>query len=141
MTTTPDRTPQRVLIVDASDDSREVLRTILSKRGVQIFEAREEQAGLEIAQRQHPDVIVLDTEGSSSDFDACDKLAEQADSDRASVVLLGNIKRWNGAAPREIVRKPYHYGPLIRKIEALLAESPLAESSCAAGTQPVAKAA
>ena len=112
-----------VLIVDESDDSREVLRTILSQRGVQIFEAREERSGLQIAKDQHPDVIVLDVDTPASDCALCDEIAEQADIDKASVVLLGTVSSWKGTRPHQIVRKPYHYGPLIRKIEALLADS------------------
>lgn len=126
MTSSSEQLPGSVLIVDASDDSREVLRTILAKRGVQIFEAREENTGLAIAKTQHPNVIVMDADAPSSDLAVCDELAEQADMDRTSVVLLGSIRRWKGTTPREIVRKPYHFGPLIRKIEALLAESPTA---------------
>ena len=114
--------PRSVLIVDESDDSREVLRTILSQRGIQIFEAREQQAGLQIAKAQHPDVLVLDVDTPTGDLVHYDEIAEQAEIDRTSVVLLGKIPQWNGRSPREIVRKPYHYGPLIRKIETLLAE-------------------
>ena len=123
MTSSSKQMPGSVLIVDASDDSREVLRTILSKRGVQIFEAREENTGLAIAKTEHPKVIVVDIDAPTNDLAVCDELAEQADIDRASGVLLGSIRHWKGTTPREIVRKPYHFAPLIRKIEALLAES------------------
>ena len=124
MTITPDHSPHSVLIVDESDDAREVLRTILARRGVRIFEAREERTGVAIARSQRPSVIVVDVDASPNDLTVCDELAEQADIDRTSVVLLGSIRRWKGTTPREIVRKPYHFGPLIRKIEGLLAESP-----------------
>ena len=120
MSSSPEKS---VLIVDESEDSREVLRTILSQRGVRIFEACEERSGLQIARDEHPNVIVFDVDTTAGDFSLCDEIAEQADIDKSSVVLLGSISRWQGESPREVVRKPYHYGPLIRKIEALLAEA------------------
>ena len=124
MSMTSDNPNHSVLIVDESDDSREVLRTILGKRGVRTYEAREQHTGLAIARAHRPNVIVVDVDAPTSDLTVCDELAEQADSDRTSVVLLGSIRRWKGSTPREIVRKPYHFGPLIRKIESLLAELP-----------------
>ena len=112
-----------VLIVDESEDSREALRAILSRRGVQILEAPEGRAGLAIARDQHPDVIVLDVDEVAADSAVCGEISEQVKSDSTSLVLLGSLSRWSGHAPREIIPKPYHYGPLIRKIEELLAES------------------
>ena len=115
--------PPRVLIVDESEDSREALRAILSRRGVQILEAREGTAGLAIAREERPHVIVLDVDETAGDSAVCDEIAEQAKLDRSSLVLIGTTARPKGAALREIVSKPYHYAPLIRKIEELLAES------------------
>ena len=57
----PAATPRRsVLIVDRSEDSREVLRTVLEKRGVRTWEATEARQGVELARQHHPQVIVLD---------------------------------------------------------------------------------
>ena len=116
-------TPQRVLIVDESDDSREVLRTILSRRGIQIFETHERLAALAIAQQHHPDVIVLDVDEAAGDFDVCDEIYAQAKSDNTALVLLGRLPHGSEPSSRQTIAKPYHYGPLIRKIEELLAES------------------
>ena len=112
-----------VLIVDQSEDSREVLRTILQTRGVRILEAQEGPAGLAIARDHHPDVIVLDVDDAAAEVDLCEEFAEQADHDRTSLVMIGTLRRWPGRAPSEFISKPYQYGPLIRKIEELLADA------------------
>lgn len=114
------QSPQSVLIVDPSDDARQVLRTVLARRGVKIWEAREGAAGLQLARDMHPDVIVLDAE--SDDDPACQALASQAGEDETPLILLGTARRAAGPGG-EYVAKPYQYGPLIHKIESLLTEA------------------
>jgi DNA-binding response OmpR family regulator len=118
---------QSVLIVDPLDESREVLRTALERRGMHIFEARRGSEGLDIAREYHPDLVVLDVEIEeespqelSRGFRAASPMAPPA------MIMLGSIRRQVPAGePGEFVSKPYHYGPLIRKIESLLTEAPL----------------
>ncbi len=117
--------PRRVLIVDASKDSRDVLRTILERRGVRILEAQEARRGLEVLREYHPDVVVLDLESSSADDEAVQAAYDfEVESSNASLVVLGNL-RAHGTTGSHVVHKPYHYGPLIRKIEQLVERSSL----------------
>ena len=115
-----------VLIVDRSEDTREVLQTALRRRGVRTFSADHSTPGLELAQKYHPDLIVLDLEVDDSNPDAvCGPFAQQAYADRAPLVVLGSVSRRRELAPdAEFVAKPYHYGPLIRRIEELLVANP-----------------
>ncbi len=112
--------PTRVLIVDQSDDSRDVIRTVLERRGVEILEALSARAGLEILREQRPDVIVLDLEADAAD-DA--QLQAQYDDElaanKAEMVILGNLRRDECPSSCHLVRKPYHYKALIEKIEQL----------------------
>lgn len=115
--------PRRtVLIVDSSDETREVLRTALAGRTTRVLEASRAEQGLALARQHHPDVIVLDleidtpsTESLAADFNA------QSESHPASLVLLGSARWVRKTCPgSQFVNKPYHYAPLIRKIESLL---------------------
>jgi len=120
-----------VLIVDRSDETREVLQTVLQRRGVRTLAAGRMAAGLDLARQHQPDLIVLDLElddvaegtdelmGQASFGDAGETPAPQY---QPRLVLLGNLRGWRDRLPEgEFVPKPYHYGPLIRKIEELLA--------------------
>jgi CheY-like chemotaxis protein len=127
------REQDSVLIVDCSEESREVLRTVLARRGLRILEASEARAGLELARRHHPGVIVLDLETESADDDGV-RAQYDAQSEREGswLLVLGSSRRpmpSRGAT----LPKPYHFAPLIRKIEELLdsavkANRPKAES-------------
>jgi DNA-binding NtrC family response regulator len=120
--TLPGGPRHRVLIVDRSEDSREVLRAALERRGIQILEATGARQGAALAEQHHPAVIILD-----SDSEAAEDVQVRAQFDAASrehqtaVVVLGRTRRVERPAPHEqFVAKPYHYAPLIRTIEQLL---------------------
>lgn len=121
-----------VLIIDRSAETREVLRTALTQRGTDVWEASRAEEGLALARKHHPDVIVLDLEIAQEANEAvCGEFYSRA-TVLAPIVLLGAAKRVAQSFPGgQFVTKPYHYAPLIRKIEALLDESqrPLTRSA------------
>jgi CheY-like chemotaxis protein len=112
-----------VLIVDHSDDTREVLQTALRRRGLQTLAASRPGPGLELARRHRPDLIVLDLETDepgSEDLSA--HFARQSRNHHTPLVILGSVRR--DLPEGEFVPKPYHYGPLIRRIEELVGTGP-----------------
>ena len=56
----------RVLIVDRSRESREVLRTLLERRGATTIEADRPEQAVQLADSLRPDLIVLDAESDHS---------------------------------------------------------------------------
>ncbi len=116
---------RRVLIVDQSEDTREVLRAALERRGVETLEASGARQGIELARQHHPQVIVLDLEADAAADEQVQAQydAESRDHD-ARLVVLGRTCRYKRTLPSDrIVSKPYHYAPLIRTIERLLGGS------------------
>ncbi len=110
-----------VLIVDASDETRVVLQTALERRGVRTMAAGQSKLGLAMAQEHHPDLIVLDLEiDSCCPDEVAAPFAAQSRRDNASLVLLGSVRRRHPLPQGEYVAKPYHYAPLIRRIEEIL---------------------
>lgn len=116
--------PKRVLLVDQSDDARDVIRTILERRGVEIFEAPTARAGLELMRPLQPHVIVLDLEtpGALNNYRSSGTDQELA-GQQAEIVILGNLRRDQQPSRQHVVRTPYHYGPLIQMIEELARRS------------------
>lgn len=110
-----------VLIVDRSEDVREVLATALARRGVRTFAASRVLRGLELAREVQPDLIVCDLETDACAARVCNDLASQCGNTSSRVLLLGTIRNAGKVPPEgEFVAKPYHYGPLIRRIEELV---------------------
>jgi DNA-binding response OmpR family regulator len=113
-----------VLVVDPLEETREVLRTSLERRGVRILAASKPEQGLALARQYRPDLIVLDLECQTGEGHASDELAAESLADETPLLVLGSVRRSAASAPScQFVSKPYHYGPLIRKIEALLEQA------------------
>jgi DNA-binding response OmpR family regulator len=111
-----------VLIVDSSEETREVLKTALERRGMRTYAASRAQRGLELARRHRPDVIVLDLDaGSGTPEELCSPFAAQSEAYPTRLIFLGGIcRRRRRPSGGEFISKPYHYGPLVRRIEELL---------------------
>ncbi|MFV1967026.1 MAG: response regulator [Pirellulaceae bacterium] len=112
----------RVLIVDESAECREVLRTLLERRGVSTCEASEARQGLTLMREQCPDVVVLDMDSRSADDDVVRREYDRHSRDQhTALVYLGVARRRPDESPPGCaISKPYHYAPLIRTIEQLL---------------------
>ncbi|NOY42927.1 MAG: hypothetical protein GXP26_13970 [Planctomycetes bacterium] len=112
----------RVLIVDSSSEAREILRTLLKRRGTETLEASAATHANEILERQQPDLVVYDADcdrsPSQEDSRVLGRTASRSDT---PIVVLGTTKRHLSPLPTgQLVTKPYHYGSLIRRIEELL---------------------
>jgi len=119
---TPLVSERSVLIVDGSEENREVLKAALERRGCRILSASRAERGLQLARRHHPDVIVLDLElSTASPEELCAPFARETEATATRLVILGTMRRCERGFPTgEFVAKPYHYGPLVRRIEQLL---------------------
>lgn len=111
--------PDSVLIVDRSIEAREVLRTLLERRGMRILETSEAREGLRLLCDERPRLVVLDSEClERADRDVEAALATATRQSDTALVLLGKLTKGCQADLADaVVPKPYHYGPLIRTIE------------------------
>ena len=102
-----------------------MLKTVLQRHGVQIIEAVGGDDGLDLARQCHPDVVVLDVDSVDvANQSVCDGFNGHMREENTAVVLLGTIPAANRPLrSSETIAKPYHYGPLIRKIEELLQQA------------------
>ncbi len=109
-----------VLIVDRSAEAREVLRMALTRQGVRVIEAMQPANGLTLARSHHPNVIVIDLDNCGIGERVAAEFAGIAVDDGATLLALGNDLRARDLSACEFVAKPYHYKPLILKIEESL---------------------
>lgn len=112
----------RVLIVDESTDSREVLSELLTRHGATTVAARRPQQAIALAEQVHVDLIVFDAESDRTESGrGSDDLKAAANRNGTPIVILGTVRHAkNLARSGQFLPKPYHYGQLIHKIEYLL---------------------
>lgn len=110
-----------VLVVDPSDETRDILCSVLQQRGLRTWGARRTTEARELVETHAPDCIVVDLDDRLPGQTPCEVAAQLGD--RAVFVFLSATCRRAAQlpAPGELVAKPYQYAPLIRKIEVLLA--------------------
>jgi CheY-like chemotaxis protein len=111
-----------VLIVDPCEESREILRTALEHKGLRIHATGVREQGAALARTHQPSLIVLDLEVARDASESlCGPNSGPSAASPPSIVVLGTCRRTRRRLPSgEFVSKPYHYGPLIRRIEELL---------------------
>jgi CheY-like chemotaxis protein len=116
-------TTASVLIVDRSADNREVLRTVLERQGLRVFEAAEAESGLALARNHQPDVIVFDAESGDVTNDRQAAAVLAAYSQRSRLLVLGQCADKPRLAGLRQLAKPYHFGPLVHTIHQLAAKA------------------
>lgn len=119
-----DQNSHRVLIVDRSAESREILRTLLERSGTAAILAARPDEATTLAVSARPDLIVLDADSDlSEDHQASRQLSDAARRTSTPIVVLGKFSRQTTPlAAGEHLAKPYHYGHLLRKIADVLEE-------------------
>src|SRR5262245_707802 len=124
----PPMPPQQrtILIVDDDHEILESMRTILENKGFRILAARDGNAGLMIAERENPDLIVLDMMmPKKSGFLVLEKLKSRPGGLIPTIMITGNEGSRHRAyaemlGVRDYIRKPFAMEKLVRAIERVL---------------------
>ena len=122
-----------ILIVDDDHEILESMRTILENKGFRILAARDGNAGLMIAERENPDLIVLDMMmPKKSGFLVLEKLKSRPGGLIPTIMITGNEGSRHRAyaemlGVRDYIRKPFAMEKLVRSIERLMGVKPRGE--------------
>jgi DNA-binding response OmpR family regulator len=120
---------KKILIVDDQPQIRELVAITLQLSSYQILLAENGQQAIEIAQTEHPDVILLDVMLSGSDLDGlevCRRLKKNPATEDIPIVLLtahgqmSDIEAGKAAGADDYFTKPFSPIALMKKIEAVL---------------------
>lgn len=113
--------PKKVLIVDESEETRDVLSTALERRGVKTFTASIPRRGAVIAREEKPDLVIFDIDSVTAPPEqALSAFSKEAEIDEAPIMAIGSGKFTVPASEGEFISKPYHFLPLLEKIEQFL---------------------
>jgi CheY-like chemotaxis protein len=120
----------RVLVIDDEPDVRWLLRLSLERIGHEVLLAEDGLRGVAMAQRQHPDAIVLDLMMPVMDgYGVLDALAKDGRTSEVPVLVLtakaipSEEERVTHAGARRFVTKPFDPLDLARELDLLLTSS------------------
>lgn len=120
---------KKILIVDDQAEVRELVQVTLEIGDYKIFTAENGQEALEIAQAEHPDIILLDIMMPGSDVDgleACRRLKSDPATSDITIVMLSakgqesDIDAGNNAGADDYFTKPFSPIALIEKVEEVM---------------------
>ena len=120
---------KKILIVDDQVEVRELVQVTLEIGDYEILKAENGQQALEIAQAEHPDIILLDImmPGSAIDgIEACRRLKADPRTAKITIVMLSakgqeiDIETGKIAGADHYFTKPFSPIALIEKVEAVI---------------------
>ena len=115
-----------ILLVDDDNEILESMRAVLENKGYRILIARDGNAGLTIAEREGPDLIVLDMMmPKKSGFLVLEKLKGRPGGLIPTIMITGNEGSRHRAyaemlGVRDYLRKPFAMEKLVRSVEKIL---------------------
>ncbi|CAN5844540.1 response regulator [soil metagenome] len=82
-------TGRTIMVVEDYDDTRLMLRQALESRGYRVLEAMNGQEAVDIADREHPDLILMDLDLPILDgISATQRIRQQAEMDGVPIVAV-----------------------------------------------------
>ena len=117
----------RILYVEDNDDNVYMLKNRLERRGHEVLVARDGRAGVEVAQAERPDLILLDLGLPVLDGWEAAKLLKEDERTRAIPVIALSAHAMAGDRTQALAAgcddydtKPVDFPRLLGRIEALL---------------------
>jgi len=120
----------RVLVVEDHEDTRFMLKTMLEMRGLSVVEATDGEAAIAVAEREHPDLILMDGSLPSLDgFAATRRIRELAFARDVPIVFLSGhaqpateAKAFEAGCTDYLV-KPFTFREMDRVLQQHLSQS------------------
>ena len=115
-----------ILLVDDDNEIIESMRTVLEAKGYRVMVARDGNAGLTVAERENPDLIVLDMMmPKKSGFLVLEKLKGRPGGLIPTIMITGNEGSRHRAyaemlGVRDYIRKPFAMEKLVKSVEQIL---------------------
>jgi DNA-binding response OmpR family regulator len=119
-----------ILLVDDDHEILESMRMVLESKGFRVLAARDGNAGLMIAERENPDLLILDMMmPKKSGFLVLEKLRSRPAGLIPTIMITGNEGSRHRAyaemlGVRDYIRKPFAMEKLVRAVERIMGIKP-----------------
>jgi CheY-like chemotaxis protein len=121
--------PKKILIVDDSEDTREMMAKLLELEAFSVITAKDGNAGLAVSADQHPDLIITDINmPNMNGIEMIRQLRMLPNIERIPIMAItaygnGVAQEALDAGADSATTKPIPFGALIAEIRKLLASS------------------
>ena len=120
---------KRILVIEDTEDNRQIIRDLLSSVGYELIEAVDGVAGVALAQKERPDLILMDIQLPEIDgyeatrrIRAVPELAKVPIIAVTSYALSGDEAKTREAGCDGYVAKPFSPRQLLAKVREFLPE-------------------
>ena len=127
--------PSKIIIIDDNPDFRFTMETFLKKNGFETLTAEDGQSGMDMIEKERPDLILLDVmmESFYSGFDVCKSVQSNPALRDIPIIGISGMGTELGVSPEtsgdedyfkvdEFFEKPVDKEKLLDRIKELLAE-------------------
>jgi two-component system, cell cycle response regulator DivK len=118
---------KRILIIEDQEDNRAILRDLLSQAGYELIEAADGEEGVKLAQKEHPDLILMDIQLPVIDgYEATRRIKATADLKSIPIIavtsyaLSGDEAKARAAGCDGYVTKPFSPRDLLAKVRQFM---------------------
>ncbi len=119
---------RRILVVEDTEDNRQILRDLLTHAGFDLIEAGDGESGVALAAQTRPDLILMDMQLPTIDgYEAARRIKADPALKATPIVaetsyaLAGDEEKARAAGCDAYVAKPYSPRELLAKVRELLA--------------------
>ncbi len=118
---------KRILVIEDTEDNRQILRDLLSSAGYEIIEAVDGESGVSMAAEQRPDLILMDIQLPVIDgYEATRRIKAEPTTRHIPIVavtsyaLVGDEAKAREAGCDGYVAKPFSPRHLLEKVREFL---------------------
>ena len=118
---------RRILIIEDQEDNRRIMRDLLSASGYELIEATDGEQGLELAEKEVPDLILMDIQLPGLDgYEVTRRIKSKFDLGHIPIIavtsyaLSGDDQKAYAAGCDGYVTKPFSPRQLLAKIREFL---------------------
>ena len=121
---------QRILVIEDTEDNRQIIRDLLTSAGYEMLEAVDGLEGVEVAEREQPDLILMDIQLPGIDgyeatrrIRAIPSIAKVPIIAVTSYALSGDEAKTRAAGCDGYVAKPFSPRQLLAKVREFLPDA------------------
>jgi DNA-binding response OmpR family regulator len=120
-------TPRKIVMIEDSKAASTVLKEVLASEGYTVLHAGDGVAGLALARREKPDLILLDLLlPKLNGYEVCNALMRDSLTRHTPVLIIStldtseSIEKAKQCGARNFMKKPYNLDDLLLEIKRLL---------------------